>query len=177
MKVQKVAGWETTAPLIRRFFVVAEDFSTTDLFGDETRLPQTGKGRPAHAPSRLTRNRVLLGLVRGLTNRDIAATVGVSVSTLKEHYSAELKVRKAARLKMEMRQLERLNAQAEDGSVAAEKELSARLDRLRERDEHRKDAPAPKVAKAKPIGKKEAAEMAAREPSGLYDPPAAPQLH
>lgn len=156
---------------------MADEFSTTDLFGDEVRLPQRGKGRPAHAPTRLTRNRVLLGLVRGLTNRDIASTVGVSVSTLKEHYSAELKIRRAARLKMEMRQLERLNAQAEEGSVAAEKELSARLDRLRECDQHRKDAPPPKAAKTKPIGKKEAAELAAREPTELYDPPAAPQLH
>ena len=124
-------------------------------------------------PTRATRNRVQMGLVRKLTNREIASTLAISVSTLKEHYSAELQMRKVAQLKMEMRQLERLNALAEGGSVAAEKELATRLDKLRARDEHTKDAPAPKKQAAK-LGKKEAADLAAREPSELYDTPAAP---
>jgi hypothetical protein len=152
-----------------------------DLFGDPCLPPDGGRGRPVHQPTRETRNRVLLGLVRGLTAKEIARSVGLSVPTLRKHYFFELQQREHAALKMEMRQLELLVAEAEKGSVAANKELDSRLQKLRMRDQHRADAPRPaKQAAAKPLGKKEQQHRAALEPSELYDappPPASSAVH
>src|SRR3546814_18548289 len=71
-----------------------------------------------------------------------------------------------------MTQLGRLNAQAEAGNVAAEKELMKQMDRLRHRDQQQQIAPAP--TKSTKLGKKEAAKAVANEVRGLYEPPAAP---
>src|SRR3546814_11889053 len=71
-----------------------------------------------------------------------------------------------------MTQLGRLNAQAEAGNVAAEKELMKQMDRLRQRDQQQQIAPAP--TKSTKLGKKEAAKAVANEVRGLYEPPAAP---
>lgn len=146
-----------------------------DLFGLPRQPRHEGRGRPRHEPTRETRNRVLLGLVRGLTVKEIARSIGVSAPTLYEHYSEEMAEREHAALKMEMRQLELLVAEAENGSVAANKELDNRLQKLRLRDQHRADAPRPaKKPAAKPLGKKEQQHLAAMEPSELYDAPPPP---
>jgi len=117
-------------------------------------------------------------LVRGLSAKQTAAVVGVAVSTLREHYSAELGQRHVAATRFEMHQLMRLNDEAEKGNVAADKELAKRLDSLRMRDQHRADVPAPSGrAKTEKLGKKDAAERAAQEQRGLYEPPAPPVLN
>ncbi len=142
-----------------------------DLFGDPCLPPREGRGRPAHVPTRATRNRVLLCFVRGLTVKDAAVSIGISVPTLREHYSSELHQRKTARLKMEMRGLELLVEQAEAGSVAANKELDKRIEKLRLRDQHEVRAPAPKAkARSKPVGKKEEQKIAAAGVTGRFEP-------
>jgi hypothetical protein len=63
--------------------------------------------------------------------------------TLRKVYFSEVAKRAAAQLRMEMTQLERLNALAEAGNVTAEKELLKQLEKLRQRDQHQATAPAP----------------------------------
>lgn len=153
---------------------MAQENLGTDLFGDPFLAPREGRGRPAHKPTVESRNKVLLCLVRGLAVKDVAAVLGITTPTLRLHYFSELQQRKVAGLRMEMRQLERLNAQAEQGNVGAERELAKRIDALRQRDRHRATAPAPTEAAQKKLGKKASAEKAARDQRGLYEPPAPP---
>lgn len=147
----------------------------TDLFGEPVLPRKEGRGRPEHEWTLERSNRVLLALVRGLKLKETAKLIGVDVKTLRKHYFRELEMRDTAVLRMEMRQLERLNAQAEAGNVAAEKELARQIERLRMRDQVKADAPAP--TRKAPLGKKAAAEQAAIQQRGLYEPPAAPTLN
>jgi hypothetical protein len=151
---------------------VSGEFLVTNLFGEEDFPPQTGPGRPPHRRTKKTSDKVLLAFARGLTVKEAAISIGVSVSTLRDKYKSELKSRSAARLKLEMTQLERLNTLAEGGNVSAEKELGKMLERFRQRDQVQALAPtAPKQPK---MGKKEAARRAAESQRGLYEPPRPP---
>lgn len=158
------------------FFVMAE-FSGVDLFGDPILPREEGRGRPEHAWSLENSNKVLLAFARGLSVKEAATAIGVSVPTLRKHYFAEVAKRDAARLRMEMTQLARLNAAAGAGNVAAEKELFKRLDKAaladladRVADRGRNGAP----VKAPKLGKKAEAKAAAGEVRGKFAPPAAP---
>lgn len=144
----------------------------TDLFGDPVLARREGRGRPAHAWSRENSNKVLLAFARGLTVKQAATAIGISVPTFYKVYFNENAKRHSARLRMELTQLERLNRQAEAGNVAAEKELAAQIEKLRLRDQVQA-APVP-TAKQRKLGKKEAQEIAAKEQRGLYEPPAPP---
>lgn len=129
-----------------------------DLFGDPVLARGEGRGRPAHVWSRENSNRVLLAFVRGLSCKDAAILVGIDVKTLRKHYFRECEQRATAKLRMEMRQLERLNAQAEQGNVGAEKELAKRIEVLRMRDASAKEFGKPSGRKPKveqPLGKKQ----------------------
>lgn len=151
---------------------MSEEILGTNLFGDPVFPAKEGRGRPAHRWSLENSNKVLLAFARGLTVKDAAIAIGITSPTLRAHYSSELKIRQAARLRMEMTQLARLNALAADGNVSAEKELGKMLERLRQRDQVQALAPtAPKQPK---MGKKEAARRAAESQRGLYEPPRPP---
>ncbi|WP_257554131.1 hypothetical protein [Sphingobium sp. CFD-2] len=152
---------------------MAQEFSGTDLFGDPIVTRQEGRGRPEHEWSLESSNKVLLAFARGLSVKQAATAIGVSVPTLRKHYFSEVAKRDAAQLRMEMTQLARLNAQAAEGNVAAEKELLKQLDKMRQRDQVRAMAPAP-TAKPEKMGKKEAATQAAGQVRGLYEPPPPP---
>ena len=143
-----------------------------DLFGDPVLPAKEGPGRPEIVWTRETSNKVLLAFARGLTVREAASAVGMSAPTLRKVYFSEVAKRAQAKLRMEMTQLARLNAQAEAGNVTAEKELLNQLERLRQRDQQQQIAPAP--TKAAKLGKKEAAKAQAHEVRGLYEPPPAP---
>lgn len=149
-----------------------------DLFGDPVVQPREGRGRPEHLWSLENSNKVLLAFARGLTVKDAAVAIGISVPTLRKVYFAEVAKRQSARLRMEMTQLARLNAEAAAGNVAAEKELMKQMERLRLRDRSDALAPQPsaKPKKEKPMGKKEAQLQAAAEIDGLYAAPEAPNL-
>jgi hypothetical protein len=67
----------------------------------------------------------------------------------------------------------RLNAAAEGGNVAAEKELAKMIEKLRQRDQAQVMAPPPTARPAKK-GKKEAALETAHGHRGLYEPPPPP---
>lgn len=146
---------------------MAPEFPDTDLFGEPVRPRREGPGRPEIVWNRQTSDRVLLGFARGLTVKETAEVVGLSAPTLRKVYFSECRKRKLARVKLEMLQLSRLNDQAADGNVAAEKELARRLDQLRMRDQAEKIAPPPK--RAKPKGVKEQRREAAWS-AGEADP-------
>lgn len=164
---------ENRSPSHSEIFFLAQKVLGKDLFGEPIIERRERRGRPAHIRTIEKANRVLLGLVRGLSAEDIALSIECSVPTLYKHYSKEMDRRKSARLRMEMRQLERLNAEAENGNVAAEKALADRLDKLRVRDQQKEQAPAPSKT-PKPAGKKEMLRQAAMEQRGLYEPPPPP---
>lgn len=152
---------------------MSEEFSGRDLFGDPILPRQEGRGRPEHVWSLENSNRVLLAFARGLTVKQAATAIGLSVPTLRKHYFSEVAKRDQAQLRMEMVQLGRLNDLAAAGNVAAEKELAKQLDKMRQRDKAQAMAPAPE-ARPRKLGKKEAQAAAAREVRGLYEPPPAP---
>ena len=146
------------------------EISEVDLFGDPILPASETRGRPEHSWSLENSNKVLLAFARGLSVKEAATAIGVSVPTLRKHYFAEVKKRTDARLRMEMTQLTRLNTAAAGGNVAAEKELFKRLDKaalaeLADRAAHRG-----KAAKPPKLGKKEAAKVAAHGVTGKYAP-------
>ncbi|PZT95570.1 hypothetical protein [Sphingomonas sp.] len=146
-----------------------------DLFGDPVLPREEGRGRPEHRWSLENSNKVLLAFARGLDVKGAATAIGVSVPTLRKHYFAEVKKRADAKLRMEMTQLARLNAQAAAGNVAAEKELGKRLHQAvlqdtaeRVANRGRNGAPTPR------LGKKEEAKAAAQAVTGRFAPRPAP---
>lgn len=150
--------------------------AAVDLFGQPVKATQRGRGRPAHKRTRETVNRVILGLARGWTVGEVAQSIGVTIPTLRQHYSSELRRRTSMRLQMESVQLGRLNDQAEKGNVGAEKALMAALEKGRREQvatAFAASTPAPKVQ----IGKKAAAAAAAKDAKGKFAPPPAPLLN
>lgn len=133
-----------------------------DLFGQPALPPQDGRGRPEHRWCLENSNRVLLAFARGLSQAEAAVLIGIDAKTLRKHYSRECAMRTTAAQRLEMRQLERLNKQAEAGNVAAEKALADRIEKLRMRDQAKKVGVRER-RKAEPvIGKKVARKMSAR---------------
>lgn len=154
---------------------MAENFRT-NLFGDPVIERREGPGRPEHVWTLENSNKVLLAFARNLSVKEAAIVVGISAPTLRKVYFSEVEIRRQAKLRMEMTQLARLNAAAASGNVAAEKELLKQMDRLRSRDQAVAMASqAPAAPKAAKLGKKEAAEQAAEQVRGLYEPPAPPR--
>ncbi|WP_339347488.1 hypothetical protein [uncultured Sphingomonas sp.] len=152
----------------------ATDFSGVDLFGDPIQPRSEGRGRPEHRWTLENSNKVLLAFARGLTVKQAATAIGVSVPTLRKHYSSEVAQRDAAALRFEMVQLARLNDGAKAGSVAAEKELGRRLEKARldalseEVSRHAKPPTTPRR------GKKEELQHEADNITGRYETPPPP---
>ncbi len=150
------------------------EFREVDLFGDPVMPRHEGRGRPEHVRTLENSNKVLLAFARGLTVKEAATAIGVSVPTLRKHYSSEVAQREAAAIRFEMVQLNRLNEGAKAGSVSAEKELGRRLEKARIdllADQASRNARAPKP---QPQGKKAALQQAADELRGQYEAPPPP---
>jgi len=146
-----------------------------DLFGEPVLARRNGPGRPEVFWSREGSDRVLLCFARGLTIKEAAEVAGMSQPTFRRVFFSECRKRKLARVKLEMLQLVRLNDQAAAGNVSAERELARRLDQLRMRDSATAQASAAPTKEPK-LGKKAEADRAAREQTGLYEPPPAPPM-
>lgn len=149
--------------------------SEVDLFGDAVQRAEKGRGRPAHARSRETVNRVILGLARGWSLGDVAKSIGIDLKTLRKHYFPELGRRAAMGLMMESVQLGRLNDQAAGGNVAAEKELmkalaKGRVEAMSEHVTKRGRAESKEPA----LGKKDSAKAAAKHLKGRFSTRSAP---
>lgn len=103
-------------------------------------------------------------LALGWTNQRIADTLRVSLPTLRQYYSSELRYREIARDRLNMRRAELLWRQVEAGNVGAMKEFDRFLeknDRMGVEIEMGVPAAAP-VAKVR-VGKKEIDELRAME--------------
>ena len=148
---------------------MAEDLGV-DLFGDPVLPNREARGRPEHSWSLANSNKVLIAFARGLSVKEAAVAIGVSVPTLRKHYFAEVAKRQAARVRMEMTQLARLNDAAAKGSVPAEKELLKRLDKAALADLADRVADRGRKRTGPTVGKKEAAVEAAKGVTGKYAP-------
>jgi hypothetical protein len=157
-------------------FFLVDGIPGLDLFGDPIVERREGRGRPEHVWTLENSNKVLLAFARGLSVKQAAQAIGISAPTLRKVYFFEAAKRDQARLRMEMTQLARLNAQAEAGNVAAEKELFKQIDRLRLRDQAQSLSPqqTQPAAKLPRVGKKELERQAAEQVTGLYEPPPPP---
>ena len=139
-----------------------------DLYGDPVPIARGKKGRPAHVPTTQFRRLVQLMLACENTDDQIAAALRISKATLKRHYFHELAGRAAARLRLEMKNLDAIVGQVEAGKTAAMALLAKRIDKLQQRETAgRYQAKAPS---GPALGKKEAAKVAANEVSGKYAP-------
>lgn len=156
-----------TGPSLIRgfFFVVASNF---DLFGDPVPANHGGRGRPQHVPTQENRNRVNLLLAAGWSNERIAATLRVTLPTLRKHYFSELKFRDVARDRLDAKLLMATFAGVDKGRIGPFLKLLERNDLMNfgQTTKPRSDAQAAEVkpAKAPKIGKKEEALLAAHEP-------------
>ena len=147
-----------------------------DLFGMPACEPR-GPGRPGHVATAETRQFVNLLFVCGHPWLAIAKALGLKKTAFYEHYRAEIAEREHAALKFKGRQLQRLNAAAENGNVAAEKALAGMIQAEHMKVVAKAQASAPPRKVQPRLGKKEEAELAARRLTGLYDPPPAPLLN
>ncbi|MGW8190148.1 hypothetical protein [Sphingomonas hankookensis] len=150
--------------------------SEVDLFGDPVLSREEARGRPEHQWTRENSNKVLIAFAMRRSVKEAASAIGVSVPTLRKHYFSEVAKRDAAGLRMEMTQLARLNKAAEDGNVAAEKELLKHLEKARLRELSNSVASTPNAAPTRRKGKKEQALEAAAQVDGIYAPPTPPPL-
>jgi len=81
------------------------DFLGVDLFGDPLQPDRNARGRPEHSWSLENSNKVLIAFARGMSVKEAATAIGVSVPTLYKHYFNECAKRQAARVRMEITQL------------------------------------------------------------------------
>jgi predicted transcriptional regulator len=99
-----------------------------NLFGWPMPEPRDA-GRPEHVPTDENRNKIMMMLVFGKTNAEIAKALGLSQPTLRKHYLQQLSQRKVARLQLDMQLWAALYEKAVAGDVGANKELAKRVDR------------------------------------------------
>lgn len=148
------------------------------LFGWPVAEPRERAGRPEHVPSDENRNKVMMLLVFGLTNKEIAAALGVSQPTLRKHYLQQLAERRRARLQLDAIRYGALFEKVKAGDVPAFKELDKLLIR------HDLSTVAKEVAgrdrensKRQPVervGKKEQRKIDAQAVDGLFAVPQPP---
>jgi hypothetical protein len=129
-----------------------------DLLGDPIPPGHEGPGRPAHEATDAKRQKCVLLAAMGRKRPEIAQALGIDQKTLRKHYSRELRILDAARLRVEGELLMALARKSGDGDTGATKELFKRLDRA----ELRELAPAAKKPKPTPLGKKEQRKADAR---------------
>ncbi|RSU21214.1 hypothetical protein [Sphingomonas koreensis] len=148
-----------------------------DLFGDPVPDGHRGRGRPPHVPTLESRQKCVLLAAMGRNPDEIAASLSITAKTLRKHYSRELREHDAAKLKLEGKLLVALVREVDKGNVAANKELAKRLDKAGLNELAKRVGGPRKEEKATPLGKKEAAKLAANEAVDRFRPRSAPLLN
>ena len=152
-----------------------------DLFGNPIEPIDEKLGRPAHEPSEENIIFVMVLLASGATNKEGAATLGLSVPTFRKHYLHLMKRRDLMldrlRTKLRVTQIK----QGLAGNASALNAALGTLERVRVESVERKvkergAAKAGSAAKAAKVGKKEERRLAAEKVSGKFAPPPAPKL-
>lgn len=80
-------------------------------------------GRPEHMPTDANRQKIVLSLALGWTQLRIAAALGLTVKTLRKHYSPQLAARTVALDRLKLERLTYLFSQVRAGNVGAIKEM------------------------------------------------------
>ena len=146
-----------------------------DLFGNPVRVVRRGRGRPSHVASLENRSKVMLWLVMGRDDVEIAGALGVTTRTLAKHYFHELAYRRTARMEMEALNLSAIIDQVRGGNVSAMSLLAKRLERLGlEAQAARHQVREPKAPAQQPVGLKAQRRAAAGRIEGLFAPRMAP---
>jgi hypothetical protein len=138
-----------------------------DLFGDPIPEGFGGRGRPPHLVTDRNRNKVMVLLAVGWAPPRIAATLGVSMPTLKKHYFRELRSRDVMLDRLKALHMTAVLDGVRANNIQAVKEMGRLLDRIdaarfgigADRDDEDDDAP---PRRKPPVGKKELAAEAAR---------------
>jgi hypothetical protein len=78
-------------------------------------------GPPAYKPTATQRRRVMRGIAVGPTLPQLAADIGVTLSTLRRAFDSEIRL---GRVRAILDNLDRLHASADDGNVSAMKALA-----------------------------------------------------
>lgn len=120
-------------------------------------------GRPEHQATEENRNKIMMLLVFGKTNAEIAKAIGVSQPTLRKHYLQQLDQRKVARLQLDATRWSVLYAKILAGDIGAVKELGKMLE-AHDRAELASNFGAPqreRKPKVEKLGKKEIAQIEA----------------
>ena len=134
-----------------------------DLFGEAVPANWGERGRPQHIASQQNRNRVSMLVALGWSNVRIAAALFVTLPTLRKHYFSEMKFRDVARDRLNATMATKLWDLFMSGNVAAGKEFRDFVEKNDLMLYGQREQPV-KPEKAAKLGKKEAAEAAARQP-------------
>lgn len=121
-------------------------------------------GRPEHKPTEENCNKIMMLMVFGKTNAEIAKALGLSQPTLRKHYLQQLDQRKMARLQLDATRWAVLYAKIIAGDVGAVKELGKMLeahDRIEVANSFGAAQRTPRAPKAEKLGKKEQAQLEA----------------
>ena len=130
------------------------DYQAFDLLGDPVDPNRGGRGRPRHVATEEKRRLVVQLCAFEYSLEQIAAALSITEPTLRKHYRRQLIEKAKARMRVEGKLLSALMTEVEAGNVAAIDKYYRRLDRL--------DMKAPPAAREEPLGKKAAANLAAR---------------
>lgn len=136
-----------------------------DLFGHPVREGIGARGRPAFQATERDRNKIKLLLALGWSLPRMANAIDVSPATLKRHFRAELRQRDAMRDRLDARRFELAVELANDGNVAALKELGKMIERNDLMLYGQTQPPGSKKDEKEPkLGKKDQALAAAQQP-------------
>lgn len=138
-----------------------------DLFGDPVPEGRGRPGRASHVATVENRNKVKMLLAVGWADDRIAGVIGVTIKTLRKHYSRELVARVVCRDRLEARRLEVLWRQGCDGNVAAMREFGRLIEA---QDVAGADEEIRRPVARTPEGKKAAAMREAREELASDEP-------
>ena len=154
---------------------MAGDF---DLFGNPLLPADAVRGRPEHEPTEENIIFIMVLLASGMTNKEVAGTLGISVPTFRKHYLHLVKQRDLMldRLRTKLR-VQQLKIGLE-GNASALNAALATLDKVGvERAERSlKGREKPKAEKDRKLGKKEERKRAAENVGGKFATPAPPKL-
>jgi DNA invertase Pin-like site-specific DNA recombinase len=150
-----------------------------DLFGLPVLVREATRGRPGHVRTDENAKRVSMLFAMNRSVAEVAVALGISQPTLRKHYFSEVQQREAMLDRLEADQLVKLFNQSASGSTAATKALLDRCDDARTARRlaaaHRENGAVKPEPVAK-LGKKEAAEQAARNQVSIFTPPPAPHV-
>lgn len=104
------------------------------MLGDPIPDGRGEPGRTGHIPTAENAKKIRALLVAGMKNQQIARELGISVPTLRKHYFQSGKInarmaREMAIAEMRARNILRLDAQADKGSVSAMRALEPLIDK------------------------------------------------